>query len=248
MLIDKLFCATVYLFTAMAISCSNSKTSTAQKDFISIFNGKDFQGWEGDTTYWKVKGGTMVGEITPQNLLKRNSFIIWRGGQPADFELKIDYRISASGNSGVNYRSVEIDSLPFSLKGYQCDIDGKDASRVGFPVHTGQNYEERGRQFLARRGQRVAVDVDKKVVVIDTLGEREILLKSIHFDDWNEIHLVVIGNNMKHYINGTLMSEVTDNDTSNRTMKGLIGVQVHVGPPMKVEFRNIRLKTYKEGS
>jgi Domain of Unknown Function (DUF1080) len=245
MIIYKLFCSTVYFLTAAALSCSNSKTPDADRDFISIFNGKNFKGWEGDTTYWHVKDGTMVGEITPQTLLKRNSFIIWRGGQPADFELKIQYRISASGNSGVNYRSVEIDSLPFSLKGYQCDIDGKDAYGAGFPVHTGQNYEERGRQFLATRGQRVAIDVDKQPALINTLGERDTLLKSIHFDDWNEIHLVVIGNNMKHYINGGLMSEVTDNDTSHRTMKGMIGVQVHVGPPMKVEFKNIRLKTYK---
>jgi hypothetical protein len=244
---QKLFFAFAYCLILLGISCKvpNKTGGDADTRFVNIFNGKDLKGWEGDSTYWRVENGVMVGEVTPQTLLKRNSFIIWRGGQPADFELKVNYRISSLGNSGVNYRSVEIDSLPYSLKGYQSDIDGKGKYEDGFPRHTGQNYEERGRQFLALRGQRVILETGQKPTLIDTLGSRETLLKSIHFDDWNELHLVVIGNNMKHFINGTLMSEVTDNDTIHRTMSGLIGVQVHVGPPMKIEYKNFRLKNIK---
>lgn len=231
-------------FVMTCIGCGVYKKPAKDADgFTSIFNGKNLGGWEGDPSYWRVQNGIMIGEVTPQTLLKRNTFIVWKGGNPADFELKIEYRISSKGNSGVNYRSVAIDSLPYSLKGYQADIDGKDKYGDGFPRHTGQNYEERGRQFLAIRGQRVVIESGQKPTLLNMTGDKEVLLKSIHFDDWNELHLIVKGNNMKHLINGALMSEVTDNDTIHRRMNGLIGVQVHVGPPMKVEFRRFRLKT-----
>ncbi|MEO5564855.1 MAG: DUF1080 domain-containing protein [Chitinophagaceae bacterium] len=231
------------LFMMLTTNCSTSKVSKTEKGFVSIFDGKTLNGWEGDPTYWRVENGVLVGEVTPQTILKRNTFIIWKGGEPGDFELKVDYRISEMGNSGFNYRSVPIDTLPYALKGYQGDIDGKGKSGTGFPRHTGQNYEERGRTFLAIRGQRVIIEPGQKPRVIDSLGSQQELLKSINYDGWNELHLVVKGNNMKHFINGTLMSEVTDNDTANRKMKGLMGVQVHVGPPMKIEYKNFRLKT-----
>jgi hypothetical protein len=207
-----------------------------------MFDGKTLSGWEGDPKYWRVENGEMVGEVTPQTLLKQNTFLIWKGKAPSDFELTVDYRISAKGNSGVNYRSVRVDSLPYALKGYQADIDGKDKYGLGYPRHTGQNYEERGRQFLATRGQRTVIETGKPPRFIDSLGTKQALLKSINYDGWNALRIVVKGNNMKHYINGTLMSEVTDNDVVNRKFDGLIGVQVHVGPPMKIEFKNWVLK------
>jgi len=218
---------------------------TDEKGFIPMFDGKTLNGWEGDPKYWRVEDGEIIGEITPATIIKVNTFLIWKGGQPADFELKCEYRISSKGNSGINYRSTRVDSLPYALKGYQLDLDGKDKYNLGYPKYSGQNYEERGRQFLAPRGQRTVIETGKPPVMTDSLGSKETLLKSIKYDDWNEIDLVVKGNNMKHYINGTLMSEVTDNDLVNRKMSGLIGVQVHVGPPMKIEFKDFRIKYLK---
>src|SRR5476651_1461096 len=212
------------------------------KGFVPMFDGKTLNGWEGDPKYWRAEDGEIIGEITPETVIKVNTFLIWKSGQPADFELKCEYRISGKGNSGINYRSTRVDSLPYALKGYQFDLDGKDKYNLGYPKYSGQNYEERGRQFLAPRGQRTVIETGKSPIVTDTLGSKETLLKSIKYDDWNEIDLVVRGNNMKHYINGTLMSAVTDNDLVNRKMSGLIGVQVHVGPPMKIEFKNFRIK------
>src|SRR5476651_540607 len=212
------------------------------KGFVPMFDGKTLNGWEGDPKYWRAENGEIIGEITPETIIKVNTFLIWKGGHPADFEIKVSYRISDKGNSGVNYRSVRVDSLPYALKGYQADIDGKEKYGLHYPRYSGQNYEERGRQFLALRGQRTVIETGKPPVMTDSLGSKETLLKSIKYDDWNEIDLVVKGNNMKHYINGTLMSEVTDNDLVNRKMSGLIGVQVHVGPPMKIEFKNFRIK------
>lgn len=219
--------------------------------FVSIFDGKTLKGWEGDTKYWRVENGSLVGEITADKLLKNNTFIIWRGGETADFELKLEYRISKEGNSGINYRSEQIKEVPYALRGYQADIDGMNR-------YTGQNYEERGRTTLAYRGQKTKINgaTDNGAVKdniknnawtkvdVEKSMNKDSLQNFIKSEDWNEIHLVVKGNRLMHYVNGVLMSDVTDNDAVNRKMKGLLGVQVHVGPPMKVEYRNIKLKQY----
>ncbi len=233
------------IFSVTSASCQKKKDG-----FVPIFDGKTLKNWEGDPNYWRVENGSIVGEITADKLLKSNTFIIWRGGEPKDFELKLEYRISTDGNSGVNYRSVQIPEPPFALKGYQADIDGKNK-------YTGQNYEERARTTLAYRGQTTKINPadDKdapirdyvknnawtKVEVVKTM-DKDSLQNFIKSEDWNEIHLVVKGNRLLHYVNGVLMSDVTDNDNVNQKMSGLIGVQVHVGPPMKVEYRNIRIK------
>lgn len=223
-----------------------------EKGFVQIFDGKSLKGWEGDTKYWRVENGNLVGEITPETLLKTNSFIIWKGGEPGDFELKGSFKITEKGNSGINYRSEQLTDIPNALKGYQADIDG--ANR-----YTGQNYEERKRTTLAYRGEIVTVNepTDKSVeafkanlknnawlgrTVTGSLGTSDELKTKIKSEDWNEFHLVVKGNRLQHYINGVLMSDVTDKDTVNGKSKGLLGVQVHVGPPMKVEYKDIRIK------
>lgn len=208
-----------------------------ESGFVQIFDGQTLNGWEGDPQYWRVEDGCLVGEITPTNLLKRNSFIIWRGGETRDFELKVEYRITAKGNSGINYRSefVPETNAPWAMRGYQADIDG--ANR-----YTGQNYEERGRTFLAMRGQVTRQVEGQLPQIIGTLGSTNDLLSVIKTNDWNEYHLIVSGNTMTHILNGRVMSVVVDEDTANRKFDGLLGVQVHVGPPMKIEYRNFRLK------
>jgi len=208
--------------------------------FETLFDGRTLNGWEGDPVYWRVEGGALVGEVTPATLLKQNSFIIWRGGTAADFELKLEYRISDRGNSGVNYRSEEIAGQRFALRGYQADIDGQQR-------YTGQNYEEKGRTFLAQRGDISRVDADGKARVIGAVGLKDELAAKVKKGDWNEYHLIARGNVLTHLLNGQVMSVVIDDDAARRKFDGLLGVQVHVGPPMKVEFRNIRLKRLKSG-
>jgi len=208
-----------------------------EKGFIAIFDGKSLKGWEGDTVYWRVKEGKIVGEVTPETILKRNTFLIWREGTTGDFELKLEYKVSAGGNSGINYRSFEVDGVPFALRGYQCDIDGKDE-------WSGQNYEERGRTFLALRGQITQISEGEKPIEIGALGGKDQLVAFINKEDWNECHLIIRGNTLVHLINKHVMSIVVDNDITNRKNEGLLGVQVHVGPPMKIEYRNIRIKKF----
>ena len=183
--------------------------------------------------------GALVGEITPATVIKSNTFIIWNGGKPKDFELKLDYRITPEGNSGINYRSVVVPDTvtpgnKFAMRGYQCDLDG----RKRYP---GNNYEEKGRLFLGVRGQMTRVVGGRPPVLVSTIGDSDELAKAVT-DDWNSVHVIARGNVLTHIINGRLMTVVIDDDAPNRPVDGLIGVQVHVGPPMKVEYRQLRLK------
>lgn len=227
--------------TATADSATTGKDADG---FVQIFDGKTLNNWEGDTTYWSVEDGTILGKVTPATLLKTNTFLVWKGGEPKDFELKAEFKIAQTGNSGINYRSEVFPGVPHALKGYQADIDGANN-------YTGQNYEERGRTTLAYRGQKVTIPAKagesknnawNSVIVDGSLGSSDSLKALIKSEDWNTIRLVVKGNHMQHYVNGILMSDVTDNDTANSKSSGLLGVQVHVGPPMTVQYRNILLK------
>ncbi|MGV3502724.1 MAG: 3-keto-disaccharide hydrolase [Adhaeribacter sp.] len=235
------------------LAAQGKQTKKDKEGFVPLFDGKTLKGWEGDPTYWRVENGNLVGEVTPATPLKTNTFLIWRGGETADFELKVECRITPTGNTGINYRSVPVEGIPYALRGYQADIDGRN-------TYTGQNYEERGRTTLAYRGQKVVVNSQpnaeeteslrknvknnawQSVSKTGELGSAEDLKSKLKSEDWNQIHLVVKGNRLQHYVNGVLMSDVTDMDTVNRKMSGLLGVQVHVGPPMKVEYRNMRYK------
>ena len=206
--------------------------------FRPIFDGKTLDGWEGDLKYGRVADGIMTGEITPETIIKSNTFIIWRGGEPENFELKVDYRITSAGNSGVNYRSVVVpDTVTpanrFAMRGYQCDIDGQNR-------YTGNNYEEKGRLFLSVRGQLTHVTGTRRPVVLSRLGDNQELASKIN-EGWNAVHIIARENVLIHNINGQLMSMVIDDDPM-RERKGLIGVQVHVGGPMKVEYRNWRIR------
>ncbi|UKM63743.1 DUF1080 domain-containing protein [Flavobacteriaceae bacterium GSB9] len=241
----------VFIFLTV-LGCKN-KSETNTYGFISIFNGKNLDNWEGNPIYWSVNNGSLIGEVTPETLLKRNTFIIWKGGTPSNFELKLDFKISDKGNSGINYRSAFIDSLPHALKGFQGDIDGRMR-------YTGMNYEERGRTTLASRGEKTIVHPQPKALnpdslklniknnrwqsleVIESLGNPDDLAKHIKPNNWNSFHIIANGNRLKHFVNGILMSDVTDKNPENHLKSGFIGLQVHTGPPMKVEFKNIRLK------
>jgi len=209
--------------------------------FQPIFDGRTLNGWEGDTKYWRVENGVLVGEITPETVIKSNTFVVWTAGRPKDFELKLDYRITAGGNSGINYRSARVPdpvtpANKFAMRGYQFDIDGGRR-------YVGNNYEEKGRLFVGVRGQVTRIVGTRPPVVLSTFGD-DAALASVATDDWNAVHLVVRGNTLMHFLNGRLMSVTIDDDAANRPADGSIGMQVHVGPPMKVEYRNVRLKSW----
>ena len=241
----RLLCISVFL---PLLGCGSPEVDA--DGYLSLFNGKNLDGWEGDPTYWRVEDGVLIGEITPETLLDENTFLIWRGGRPADFELKAEYRLSPEANSGINYRSEEVKGQEYALKGYQGDMNYAGN-------YTGMNYEERGRTTIARPAERVVLPpvtgsmethiVDNRWAareVRDTLDGAIAQLEAIQADAWNEYHIIARGNRLQHFINGVLVSEVVDEDEAHRRSEGLIGVQVHVGPPMQVAYRNFRLREF----
>lgn len=230
------------LLTSAVMAQQQTQPTTAPADdpsFVSIFDGKSLDQWDGDTRYWRVENGSLVGEITAGNQIQQNSFIIWKGGTLKDFDLKLEYRITSSGNSGINYRSARVDGQQFVMRGYQFDIDGEGRSTT--VRHTANNYDERGRTFMALRGQ-ITRAVEGARQIIGTLGDYKEMTRHIKSNDWNQVHIIGRGNTLIHILNGQVMSVLIDDDVKNRALEGQLGVQVHTGPPMKVEYRNIRVK------
>ena len=212
--------------------------------FESIFDGT-MKNWDGDPAFWKAENGMLVGQSTEANAVKENTFVIWRGGEPADFELKLQFRMNST-NSGIQFRSQHLPegtqqgrgaiSGKWVLKGYQADIDFANQ-------FTGMIYEERGRGFLMQRGQAVYIGADGSKKVIGNLERNADELKAIvKQGDWNHVHLIARGNTIMNIVNGHVTAVLVDDDAANGSMKGLLGFQIHTGPPMKIEFRNIYIK------
>jgi hypothetical protein len=202
--------------------------------FQPIFDGKTMGDWDGDPKFWRVENGALVGETTKEIQPAQNTFLIWRKSQPSNFEIIAEYKLTGF-NSGIQYRSIELPDIKYAMKGYQADIDGEQK-------YTGQIYEERGRGFLALRGQSNYISTGQKPGIIGTLGTSDELKALIHDADWNTMHIIARGNVLIQYLNGRLMSMLIDDDETNRKMSGLIGIQVHKGPAMKIEVRKIELK------
>jgi hypothetical protein len=237
-----LTCAALFLPVARARQQKSPVPMLEETGFQAIFDGKSLTGWDCDPDFWRVEGGAIVGESRIDHQPKINIFCIWKGGQPANFELKLEYRLTGvnDGNSGIQYRSVELPDVgKWVMKGYQADIDLKQ-------MFTGQVYEERGRGFLALRGQISYVPDGKKVGGIGTVGDSNALKGFIKENDWNEMHIIARGNTLIQLLNGHVMSVLVDDDVANRKMEGEIGIQLHRLPncSMKMETRNIRIKTF----
>ncbi len=205
----------------------------AQSSFKEIFNGKDLSGWKGNSKLWSVEDGAITGTTTADNPLKFNTFLIWEG-EVADFVLELDYRIGEKGNSGIQYRSSVKDADKFIVGGYQADID----ATMKF---AGINYEEKGRGILAQRGQRVTIDGKGKKKP-EKFADATELGSKIKKVDWNRYKVIALGNKVSHYINDELMSEVIDSQKDKAAMKGILAFQIHTGPPMKIQFKNVKLK------
>jgi len=208
--------------------------------FRAIFDGKTLDGWDCDPGFWKLANGAITGETTKSHQPPQNIFCIWKGGSPGDFELRLQYKLTgAHGNSGVQYRSVELPEVAkWVMKGYQADIDGQQD-------YTGQVYEERNRGFLALRGQISYVPEGGTVGSIGTTGDTAQLKSFIKDTDWNDLTIIARGNTLIQMINGHAMSVVIDDDKANRRMDGEIGIQLHkLDEGMKIEARNIRIKVF----
>jgi hypothetical protein len=226
----------IFIGTIVTILFATSTALAAEdQGFKPIFDGKTLEGWDGNPKLWRVEDGAIVGETTKENPTTGNTFLIWRGGKPADFELKAEFRLpnEGFGNSGIQIRSWE-EKEKWRVSGYQADMDSDN-------TYTGICYGENFHGILANRGEKTVVGKSHKPKVVEKFAENDELAKSIKKRDWNEYHIVVQGNRITQKINGRLMSEVTGEDDMVRK-DGIIALQLHAGEPMKVQFKNIRLK------
>jgi hypothetical protein len=207
--------------------------------FAPIFDGKTLTGWDGDTTFWRAENGEIVGETTPEKVVKENNFLIWRGGKVKDFELKVDFRINGT-NSGIQYRSTELPDVgKWVLKGYQADIDFGGQ-------FVGNIHDERGRRpghvVLARRGLVTRITDGPKYKRLATIADSTLLRGVINVGNWNQYHIIARGPVIIQILNGQLVSVTLDEDTKNATPEGVLGFQMHTGPPFKVQYRNVLYK------
>ena len=225
--------ATVAMMLPLAWAAKALADAPADKDgFAAIFDGTSLDGWEGRPEFWTVAEGAIVGQTTPEKPTKGNTFLIWKQGNIGDFELKLRYRITG-GNSGIQYRSK--DHGDFVVGGYQADFEAG-------PTYSGIVYEERGRGILCNRGERMTIAADGKKAPGETIGNTAELQKAIKPGEWNDYTVVARGPRLQHFINGQLMSELVDEQDGKRAAEGVLALQLHAGPPMKVEFKDIRLK------
>lgn len=205
-----------------------------------LFNGKDLTGWAGNLDFWSVSDGAIQGKTTADKPTKGNTFLVWTNGTVEDFELRFSYKI-VGGNSGVQYRSKVLSTNSWRVGGYQADIDSGTR-------YSGILYDEAGvagnRGIMAERGEKVVWDENCKKQTAQ-LGKSDEIQKKIRNEDWNEYVVIARGNQLTHKINGVTTAEVTDNCEAKRLKSGILALQLHAGPPMTVQFKDLKIKRLK---
>ncbi len=205
----------------------------AESGFVAIFDGETLDGWDGDPRLWRVEDGVIIGETTGDNKAQANTFLIWQGGEVADFELKVEFQLR-NHNSGIQYRSFPVEGQKWVVGGYQADIDAAGQ-------WVGAAYGERHKGILARRGEKTIVgEKQGSAEIVAMVGDSDEILSKIDLDGWNEYHIIARGNQFIQLINGVIVSEFSEKADHLET--GLIALQLHAGEPMQVKFRNIRLR------
>ena len=231
-----------------------ASSAADEPGFQSLFNGTDLTGWDGLSGVWSVEDEAITGRTRAEAPLESNTFLIWKGGTVSDFTLRLKFRFKAlpgadagKANSGVQYRSQVIDPAKRIVGGYQADMDGAGK-------YVGMLYEERGRGILALPTQKVRLtpEADKpgepakaKIEVQGATAseaDRAALTAALARGDWMDLTLVVEGRLLKHYVNAVQTAEILDDDDAHRAASGVLALQVHAGEPMRIQFKDIRLK------
>ncbi len=205
----------------------------------SLFDGKTLDGWKAPVmSYWSVNDGAITATSSKENPCDHNQFLVWQGGEIANFELTLKFRIEGTekANSGVQVRSqVEADG---HVKGYQVDIADPAAPYLGAV------YDEKGRKMLANRGYRTVVNVDGSMNSTPlSADDPDAVLESYKVGEWAEYRIRFIDNKLEVFLNGVQTSEVIDHQKEEREMSGVLALQLHSGPPMTVQFKDIKLTT-----
>jgi hypothetical protein len=195
-----------------------------------MFNGKDLTGWEGKPGWWRVENGAITSESTREKPCPSAHYLMWRGGKPADFDLRLEFRL-IGGNSGIQFRSKELPD--WDTSGYQADIEAGDQWTGCLFEHT--------RGGISMRGQKVVIVKDGSKQVT-SLGDPAELLRKVKPGEWNSYRILARGAELTLEINGVVMCQAIDRQEGLAAKEGVIALQMHPGPPMKVQFRNLRIK------
>lgn len=198
--------------------------------FVRLFNGRNLSGWSGDSKYWSVKDGAITG--VTDGTLKMNRFLTWKGSTIRNFDLRVKVRVTAGGNSGIQYRGTSRPDIGLDVvTGYQCDVVANVAK------YNGMLYEERGRRILSHTGEKVIVAPDGQPWVVGQLPFKEFAP-----DEWHDYRVLVQGNHHQHWIDGHPTADLIDLDESGRALEGVLAVQVHVGPAMTIQYKDFLIK------
>ena len=226
---SRLSCLVLSAFAAFALPVFGAETG-----FRPLFNGRDLAGWDGNPAMWSVRDGSITGVTQGPESLAYNQFIIWRGGTVKNFELHAKVR-QTGNNTGIQYRSKELPAIgPWSVGGYQCDIHSRLSSN-------GKLYEEQGRTTIAENGQSVVVDPQGVKWLV---AQREPV--KVDAAEWNDFIVIAQGNHVIHKINGQVTVEVWDFESKARQVEGLLALQIHRGPAMTVQVKDIEIKALPE--
>jgi hypothetical protein len=226
--------ALVALLSLLLTACTTpASAADAEEGFVPMFNGKNLAGWEGEPGYWFVENGAITGRTSAEKPLDHPTYLFWRGGQPADFELHATYRFDSPwGNSGINFRSRELPK--WDVQGYQADME------TG-PNYSGILYECNQRGIMTEQGMKVQIAENgrREVAVLTPATE---IRKQIKPNAWNEYVVIAHGPEILLKINGVVTSHVIDREKGKAATNGLITLQLHPGTPMKVQFKSLRIK------
>lgn len=238
-LVSLCLCLGSSLLFAQASTQETVQTEQEEDGFVSIFDGESLEGWSGNPDLWSVSDGAITGTTTAETGLKKNQFITWTGGELKDFELRLKFKI-AGGNSGIQFRSKPVgEEGAFRVHGYQADIDSGMR-------YMGILFEEGGRRILAERSKKVEITAEGKKEVVGTTGDDAEITAAIDAAGWNEYVIRADGNHITQSINGKLCVDLVDHQSDKAAKSGILAFQIHVGPPMVVQFKDIRLKTLGE--
>lgn len=201
-----------------------------------IFDGKTLDGWRApDMSYFSIEDGAITGTTTREHNPAENQFIVWQGGTVDDFELRFKFRIfGAKANSGMQFRSrVRERGL---VHGYQADIATSGP-------YLGGIWDEYGtRKSLAARGEKTEIDENGRRTST-RFANAESILRGINLEEWNDYHIIARGPHITLKINGERTAELIDRERGKSAASGVLGMPIIPGEPMKVQYKDIRLKT-----
>ena len=196
-----------------------------KEGFTRVFDGKTLRGWSGDSKYWSVQDGALTG--VTDGTLKMNHFITWKYSTIRNFDLRVQVKVTAGGNSGIQYCGISRPDLGLDVvTGYQCDVVADT------PTYNGMLYEEKGRRILSHTGERVIVDGEGQPWVVGSTP-----VKQFAPDQWHDYRVLVRGNHYQHWIDGHPTADLIDLDEKGGSLEGVLAVQVHVGPAMKIQYK-----------